>query len=59
MDWEKRAEALAADMEEACRKHDLKLCVYDGRIGIVAPEIGKIVALLEMEWRGEVGETKL
>ena len=55
MDWEKRAENFVEDLKAICNKHDLLLTVYDGRIGLVAPEVGKIVVLLEMEWRGEVG----
>lgn len=45
MDSRMRALALKKAIEKACIAHGLNLTIYDGRIGFVDQEAGKIIAL--------------
>lgn len=50
MDSKVRALALKRAIEKACIAHGLNLTIYDGKIGFVAQDEGKIVALWNAQY---------
>lgn len=50
-DAQKKALQLKEDIEKACIKRGLNLTIYDGKIGFVNQEEGKIVMLWNPEYK--------